>query len=147
MHKCIKILAKRKRGNKFPLRGNEVGAQERDKRQGMEQNRKQIQGLMKPTLAEYVIEEKRKLAHEYVIFYRRGNYLIEGETSPINRSLISSHFIHPSLRDLRDSLSRTLAENPLSLSLVYFRLFLVLAPRSSLDLVFSSATSRLVLKS
>ena len=32
-------------------------------------------------------------AHEYVIFYRRGNYLIEGETSPINRSLISSHFI------------------------------------------------------
>ena len=31
----MKILAKRKRGNKFPLRGNEVGAQERDNaRQG-----------------------------------------------------------------------------------------------------------------
>ena len=33
-------------------------------------------------------EEKRKLAHEYVIFYRRGNYLIEGKSSPINRGLI-----------------------------------------------------------
>ena len=50
---------------------------------------------MKPTLAEYVLEEKRKLAHEYVIFYRRGNYLIEGETSPINRSLILLIFLIP----------------------------------------------------
>ena len=50
---------------------------------------------MKPTLAEYVIEEKRKLAHEYVIFYRRGNYLIEGKTSPINRSLILLIFLIP----------------------------------------------------
>ena len=95
----MKILAKRKRGNKFPLRGNEVGAQERDKRQDMEQNRKKIQGLMKPTLAEYVIEEKRKLAHEYVIFYRRGKYLIEGETSPINRSLILHICFIQSFRD------------------------------------------------
>ena len=53
------------------------------------------------------VGNKGYFAHEYVIFYRRGNYLIEGETSPINRSLISSQFIHPSLRDLRDSLSRT----------------------------------------
>ena len=50
---------------------------------------------MKPTLAEYVIEEKRKVAHEYVIFYRRGNYLIEGKTSPINRSLSLLIFLIP----------------------------------------------------
>ena len=84
----------KKRGNKFPIEGNRNFGQV-SQRQGKEQKRKQIQGLMKPTLAECIIEEKRKLAHEYVIFYRRGNYLIEGETSPINRSLISSQFIHP----------------------------------------------------
>ena len=27
-------------------------------------------------------------AHEYVIFYKRGNYLHEGKPSPINRGLI-----------------------------------------------------------
>ena len=106
MHKCIKILAKRKRGNKFAY-GMHRGIGQVEKKEGMEQNRKQIKASRSLVLAEYLKGKKRKLAHEYVIFYRRGNYLIEGETSPINRSLISSQFIHPSLRDLRDSLSRT----------------------------------------
>ena len=146
---CINVfryLPKEKRGNKFAYACIRESAMLREKA-SLEQNRKQIKASRSLVLAECLKEKKRKLAHEYVIFYRRGNYLIEGETSPINRSLISSHFIHPSLRDLRDSLSRTLAEVLFSLSLVYFRFFLVLAPRSSLDLVFSSATSRLVLKS
>ena len=38
-------------------------------------------------------------AHEYVIFYRRRNYIIEGETSPINRSLIPHISFIQSLRD------------------------------------------------
>ncbi|RYX77926.1 hypothetical protein EON69_01395 [bacterium] len=75
----------------------------RETRQGMEQNRKLFQDLMKSILAELLKEKKEEIGS----FYRRGNYLIEGETSPINRSLILLIFIHPSLRDLRDSLSRT----------------------------------------
>ena len=106
MHKCIKILAKRKRGNKFAY-GMHKGIGQVEKKASHEQNRKQIKASRSPSLAEYLKGKKEEIAHEYVIFYRRGNYLIEGETSPINRSLISSHFIHPSLRDLRDSLSRT----------------------------------------
>ena len=31
VHECMKILAKIKRGNKFPLRGNKVGAQIRSR--------------------------------------------------------------------------------------------------------------------
>jgi hypothetical protein len=86
----------------------------------LEQNRKQIKASRSLVLAECLKGKKRKLAHEYVIFYRRGNYLIEGETSPINRSLISSHLIHPSLRDLRDSLSRTCGrKSSLSLSSLF----------------------------
>ena len=52
------------------------------------QKRKQIKASRSLDLAVCLYEEKRKLAHEYVIFYRRGNYLIEGKGSPINRSLI-----------------------------------------------------------
>jgi len=61
------------------------------KRQGMEQNRKQIQGLMKPMLAELLKRKKGEIGS----FYRRGNYLVEGETSPINRSLILLIFLIP----------------------------------------------------
>ena len=50
----MKILAKRKRGNKFPLRGNEVGAQEKDKaRQGIkkETNPSLLKGLPWPSMS------------------------------------------------------------------------------------------------
>ena len=60
-----------------------------------EQKRKQIKASRRLVLAEYLKGKKRKLAHEYVIFYRRGNYLIEGKTSPINRSLILLIFLIP----------------------------------------------------
>ena len=117
VHKYIKILAKRKRGNKFPQRSKREIGQD-SQRQGKKQKRKQIQGLMKPMLAEYLKRKKRKLDHEYVIFYRRGNYLIEGKASPINRSIIPHISFIPSSRDLRASLS-SLAD-PLSLSLFNF---------------------------
>ena len=38
-------------------------------------------------------------AHEYVIFYRRGNYLVEGNPSPINIGLILHISFIQSLRD------------------------------------------------
>ena len=71
-------------------------------------------------------------AQEYAIFYRRGNYLVEGNSSPINRALILivSHPIN--FRD-RELLSLELTAHP-SLSLAPF--VFVLAPRSTFDLVF-----------
>ena len=44
VHKCIKILAKRKRGNKFAY-GCTKGIGQVRKRQGKEQKRKQIQAF------------------------------------------------------------------------------------------------------
>ena len=131
MHKCIKILAKRKRGNKFAY-GCIRDSAKRETRQGKEQKRKQIQGLMKPMLAECLKRKNGKLAHEYVIFYRRGNYLIEGETSPINTSLIPHISFIPSSRDLKASLSSLADHLSLSLSLFNFvLLFWHLGPHST----------------
>ena len=45
----MKILAKRKRGNKFPLRGNEVGAQV-ESRQGKEQKKETNPSLLEGCL-------------------------------------------------------------------------------------------------
>ena len=59
------------------------------------QKTKQIKACRNLALAVCLIKEKGKLAHEYVISYRRGNYLIEGKTSPINRSLILLIFLIP----------------------------------------------------
>ena len=67
----------------------------RETRQGMEQNRKLFQDLMKSILAELLKEKKEEIGS----FYRRGNYLIEGETSPINRSLIPHFSFMQSFRD------------------------------------------------
>ena len=41
--------------------GNEVDAQERDKRQGMEQNRKQIKASRSLVLAEYLKGKKEEI--------------------------------------------------------------------------------------
>ena len=87
MHKCIKILAKRKRGNKSPLR--EIGNSAK-RVKGKARNKKGNKS--KPSRRMPwpcdISGKEAIFSHEYVIFYRRGNYLIEGETSPINRSII-----------------------------------------------------------
>ena len=63
------------------------------------QNRKQILLLEAKAYTPKMRMGNKDLVHEYVIFYRRGNYLIEGETSPINRGLILLISFIKSLRD------------------------------------------------
>jgi hypothetical protein len=44
VHKCMKILAKRKRGNKFPLRGKDMGGKDKQRR-GNKLGNKSLKGM------------------------------------------------------------------------------------------------------
>ena len=61
----MKILAKRKRGNKFPLERKQVGGQLRRK-----QKRKQIQQLAWLSFHVQMEKGNKEFAHEYLIFNR-----------------------------------------------------------------------------
>ena len=66
MHKCIKILAKRKRGNKFPLRGTRKFGQDKSKRERINEETNPC-GIGDALHAQ--IEKGNKgFLHEYVIF-------------------------------------------------------------------------------
>ena len=77
----------------YKARGNSAKARERTK--------EEINPRLLEALFGRVNEEGKiaNFAHEYVIFYRRGNYLIEGNPSPINRALILIIFSFKSFRD------------------------------------------------
>ena len=59
----MKILAKRKRGNKLTSRSNSMGGQERARKM-----RKQIQGLGASCCASKEEKGNQGFSHEYVIF-------------------------------------------------------------------------------
>ena len=76
------------------------GIGQESNRQAKEQKKETNPSLLEGCLGRPKgMRNKGYFAHEYVIFYRRGNYLIEGETSPINRSHIPHFSFMQSFRD------------------------------------------------